>query len=405
MEKVKAQLPSKLASIKQKAEATAEKVAAMAIQQITKGAKRVRIKLRQDLGEAAGRVHAAEKKLASSDANPTLALKSAVDLRTEKAKYHRLHDLAESALVQQKSKAAKAIVKAEANARESVKLAVKDAEGKELKEARDQLTSEQKRVEAEEQKRLNIKIKQIKQMTQMKIDSKRKSFKKMVDAAVKLSPAREKDLRVRAKLALQKAKSAAQAYEEQMIRSVAPHTVDGKTVTKEMAAECVKNPSGCNLFTLKGQNTAAAAKYAESKARKAKRAQKEAKEAVSKAMEKLKVATKVARKYAQDARDMDEKETRIKLAKLQLNEAKAAAAFHSAAKAHLQTQLVHTQMKTDDDDADSKLKQFEKALKEMKVTHSEATIADGKKAKAEKQAAFKTAREAAKALLKLNQPI
>merc|ERR1719502_2478011 len=99
-----------------------------------------------------------------------------------------------------------------------------------------------------------------------------------------------------------------------MIRSVAPHTVDGKTVTKKMAAECVKNPSGCNLFTLKGQNTAAAAKYAESKARKAKRAQKEAKEGVSKAMEKLKVATKVARKYAQDARDMDEKETRIKLA-------------------------------------------------------------------------------------------
>jgi len=404
MQKTKAELPAKLTTIRESAEAQARKVAALSIQQITKGARKVRMKLRKDLGEAAGRVRAAEARLASSDTNPSLALKSAVDVRTEKAKYAKLHDLAESALVQQKSKAAKQIVKAEANAKESVRLAVKDAEAKELKEAREQLTGKQKKVEREEQQKLDSKISKIKQMAKAKIDAERQNFKKLVDTAVKIAPKKEKDLRMKAKVALHKAKAAAQAYKEKMISSLAPHTVDGKVVTKEMAAECVKNPSGCSLFTLQGQNTAAAAKFAESKARKAKRAQKDAKEGVSKALEKLRVATVTSQKYAQEARDMDEKETRIKLAKLQLNEAKAAAAFHSAAKAHLQTQLVHTKMKADENDADSKLKQFEQALNEMKVTHSEATMAQSETAKVQKEAAFEKARKAAQALLKLNGP-
>merc|ERR1711939_1165537 len=192
---------------------------------------------------------------------------------------------------------------------------------------------------------------------------------------------------MKAKVALHKAKIAAQAYEEKMISSLAPHTVDGKVVTKEMAAECVKNPSGCSLFTLQNQNTAAAAKFAESKARKAKRAQKEAKEMVEKALEKLKVTTVTAKKFAQEARDMDEKETRIKLAKLQLNEAKAAAAFHSAAKAHLQVQLVNQNMKNSEDSTDQKMQDFENALHEMKVTHSEKTKDEAMKAKVAKEAA------------------
>lgn len=404
LQKMQATLPAKMAQIREKAQTEAQTVASMAIQQITKGAKKVRMRLRQDLGEAAGRVRSAEAKLASSDSNPALALKSAVDVRTEKSKYHKLHDLAESALVQQKSKAAKSIVKAEANAKESVRLAVKTAESKELKEAREGLSRKQKELEEKEQKQLEAKIVQIKEMAQLKIREERKTFKSLVDAAVNMAPKKEKALRMKAKVALHKAKIAAAAYEEQMISSLAPHTVDGKVVTKEMAAECVKNPSGCSLFTLKNENTAAAAKFAESKARKAKRAQKQAKEGVAKALEKLKVTTQVSQKYAQEARDMDDKETRIKLAKLQLNEAKAAAAFHSAAKAHLQTQLVHSEMSGAENDASSKLKVFEQALQEMKVTHSEATLKNADKAKASKAAAFEKAREAAQALLKLSAP-
>jgi len=155
---------------------------------------------------------------------------------------------------------------------------------------------------------------------------------------------------------------------------------------------------------LSGENTASAAKFAESKARKAKRAQLDAKESVTKAMEKLRVSTNVAQKYAQEARDLDEKETRIKLAELQLNEAKAASAFHSAAKAHLQSQLVHTQMTSEEDTADSKLKQFEEAMTEMKVTHSEAVSQKADDVKEAKLAAFKKAQEAARAVLQMKAP-
>jgi len=404
MEKMKAKLPARLAGIKEKAESQARKVASMAIKEITQGARKVRVRLQQDLGEAAGRVHAAQDRLAASDKNPSAALKSAVDLRTEKSKYKHLHDLAESALIQQKSKASKQILEAETNAKESVALAVKDAEKKELMTAQAELGESQKKAEAEEQKKLEERVKKIKSLAETKIKDERSKFKKLVDAAVKMAPSKEKKLRLKAKVMLHKAKVAAAAYEDQMMSSLAPHTVDGKTVTKEMAAECVKNPSGCSLFTLKGHNVAAAAKFAESKARKAKRAQKEAKEGVTKALEKLKVTTQVSQKYAEEARSMDEKETRIRLAKLQLNEAKAAAAFHSAAKAHLQTQLVHAKMSADENDAGSKLKQFEDALNEMKVTHDEKTLDDAAKAKQQKLTAFAKAQAAARAVLKLSAP-
>jgi len=212
-------------------------------------------------------------------------------------------------------------------------------------------------------------------------------------------------LRMKAKISLHKAKIAAQSYEEQIMAAVAPKAADGSPITKAMAGDCIKNPAGCSDMSLQGENSASAAKFAESKARKAKRAQLQAKESVQKAMENLRVTTDVAQKYAQEARDMDEKETRIKLAELQLNEAKAASAFHSAAKAHLQSQLVHTEMTAEEGTAETKLKQFEDALTEMKVTHSEAVTKKGDDAKEEKLAAFKKAQEAAKALLEMKAPL
>jgi len=403
MQKMKANLPAKLTIVKQKAEAIARKVASMAIETVTDGAKKVRLRLRNDLGEAAGRVHAAETKLSASDANPSEALKAAVDVRTEKQKYKKLHDLAETALVQQKSKASKKIVEAENNAKESVRLAVHDAQTKELKEAQGQLSVQQKTLEAEETKKLKLKVSMIKRAALEHIQQERAKFKSLVDAAVKLAPQREQALQMQAKVSLQKAKSAAAAYEEKMISTLAPHTVDGKTISQEMAGDCVKNPAGCSMFTLKNQNIDAAAKFAEHKARKAQDAQKQAKEGVAKAMEKLRVTSAVSQKYAQEARSMDEKQTRIKLAKLQLNEAQASAAFHSAAKAHLQSQLINTKMSGDEQTADSKMQAFERALNEMKVTHDEKTEDESVQVSLAKQAAFAKARLAAKALLNLPQ--
>lgn len=404
VQKMKATLPSKLSTIKQKAEADAQKVATMAIQQITQGAKKVRMRLTNDLGEAASRVKAAQQKLANSDQNPSMALKAAVDVRTEKAKYAKLHDLAESALGEQKAKSAKKIQEAEENAKESVKLAVRDAEKTELKEAQGALADEQKKVEAEEKKKLDSKLSEIKKMAKAKIKAERVKFKELVDAAVKMAPQKEKDMQMKAKIALHKAKIAADAYQTQMMNAIAPKSSNGKAMTPAMAAECIKNPAGCTDMSLQGGNVAAAAKYAESRARKAARAQKEAKEGVQKAMEKLRVAGTVARKYAQEARAMDDKQTRIKLAELQLNEAKASAAFHSAAKAHLQTQLVHAKMTSEESSADSKMKQFQDALKELKVTHSEALTNEAEVSKSSKAEAFAKARAAAKALLKMKAP-
>jgi len=87
-----------------------------------------------------------------------------------------------------------------------------------------------------------------------------------------------------------------------------------------------------------------------------------------------------------------------------LNEAKAASAFHSAAKAHLQSQLVHTEMNAEDHGAESKLKQFEDALSELKVTHSETVSQKAVSARSQKAAAFAKARKAAKALLEMGAP-
>lgn len=167
-----------------------------------------------------------------------------------------------------------------------------------------------------------------------------------------------------------------------------------------MAAECVKNPTGCKMFTLKGQNIAAAAKFAESQARKAKRQQLTAKEGVAKAMQKLNSATAVMQKMSKKAEDLDEKETRIRLAKLQLNEAKAAAAFHSAAKAHLQTELAHSKFQEGRKRVNDQLQKFQTAMKEMKLTSDEGTKNLARKAKVTKKAAFSKAAQAARKLLK-----
>merc|ERR1719158_1836227 len=177
---MKATLPSKLSVIKQKAEGQAQKVATMAINEVTKGARKVRMRLKNDLGEAAGRVKAAQAKLASADENPAMALKAAVDVRTEKAKYKKLHDLAESALSEQKKKASKKIQEAEDNAKESVRLAVKDAEKKELRKAQGNLAEQQKKVEDLEKKKLAAKKKEIKKLAQAKIKAERVKFKALV---------------------------------------------------------------------------------------------------------------------------------------------------------------------------------------------------------------------------------
>merc|ERR1711943_43504 len=151
------------------------------------------------------------------------------------------------------------------------------------------LEVEQKKIEEDEQKKLKQRHTEIKQLAENKIKAERLKFKSLVDAAVKMAPQREKNLRMKAKISLHKAKIAAEAYEEQMMKAVAPKSADGNPMTKQMAAECIKNPAGCASMSLSGENTASAAKFAESKARKAKRAQLDAKESVTKAMEKLRV--------------------------------------------------------------------------------------------------------------------
>merc|ERR1712100_686058 len=260
VEAMKAKLPEHMKTIKEKAEAEAKEVATTAIKLITQGARQVRMRLTQDLGEAAGRVRKAEHKLSSSDANPSQALKAAVDVRTEKEKYSKLHDLAESALGEQKSEASKKIEEAEENAKDSVKLAVHDAEQKELKESQSKLEVEQKKIEEDEQKKLKQRHTEIKQLAENKIKAERLKFKSLVDAAVKMAPQREKNLRMKAKISLHKAKIAAEAYEEQMMKAVAPKSADGNPMTKQMAAECIKNPAGCASMSLSGENTASAAK-------------------------------------------------------------------------------------------------------------------------------------------------
>jgi len=346
-------------------------------------------------------VQQAERQLANADKTPRAALKDAVDVRTKKQKYKKLKNLAQVALVQQKAKAAKKISLAEENAKASVRLAVKDVEKKELKEAQGKLAKAQKQIAAQEEKKTLLTLKNIKQMTDAKVKAERYKFKKLVDAAVKLSPKTEESIRQKAKAALQKARIAAKAYATQIRKSARPRMVGGKRITKKMAAACIENPSGCEMFTLKNQNIGAAAKFAESQARKAKRTQLKAKEAVAKAMAKLNTATVVLHQMSQKAEDLDEKETRIRLAKLQLNEAKAAAAFHSAAKAHLQTQLAHGKMKATRDKQQDQLLKFQRALTDMKFTGNAKAKDLLHEATTSKKQAFEKAREAAKALLAL----
>merc|ERR1711939_595388 len=293
------------------------------------------------------------------------------------------------------------ILLAEQNAKASVRLVVKEATDKELKEARGNLAKATKKLATEQQKRTHQKMIEIKKLTDAKIKAERYKFKKMVDAAVKMAPAGEKSIRTKAKIALQKAKIAAKAYESQMRRSARPRTATGKRMSKKMAAACIQNPAGCKQFTLSSHNVSSAAKFAESRARKAKREQLKAKEGVAKAMEKLAVSTKTSQKYAQQASDLDEKETRIRLAKLQLNEAKAAAAFHSAAKAKLQSQVAHTKQALQRNTVQDKMKAFQSALKEMKVTSSATTNAQLDKAKQTRKDAFTQAQNAAKDILKM----
>merc|ERR1719305_934030 len=208
----------------------------------------------------------------------------------------------------------------------------------------------------------------IQKMTNAKIKAERYKFKQLVDAAVKLAPGREKKLRVKAKIALEKSKLAAKAYAEQIRKSTRPQLPDGQKITKKMAAACIENPAGCKMFTLKNQNVAASAKYAEAQARKAKRQQMKAKEIVAKAVAKLNVANKVMQNAARKAEDLDEKSTRFRLAKLQLNEARAAAAFHSAAKAHLESKLAHGKLKIGRNVERDQFRKFQKAMAAMKAT-------------------------------------
>jgi len=405
LNRMKEMLPAKLKAAKLKAETEARKVASLAISQITHSAQKIRKTLDEDLGEAAGKVRDAEEKLKHSDNTPSLALKNAVDLQTEKSKYTKLKSLAQAAYTQQKAKAAQQITLAEENAKLSVMLAVKDVEKRELKKAQDVLKSAGAKITAEEGTKAESTQKRIDELAQQKIKEERERFKGLVDAAVQMAPSKEAEMRHQAEVQLEKAKIAARKYEERIEAENAPKDASGQTISKEMAVACVDNPSGCNLFTLKTQNIGAAAKYAESEARKAKRLQLEAKERVAQAMASLNQATAVMEQTAHKAEDLDEKETRIRLARLQLNEARAAAAFHSAAKAHLQTELVHGQLRGERADQDDQLAQFNAALREMSLTSNEDMVNKEQQAETAKVNAFGTTANAAKSLLNAVGPI
>ena len=81
--------------------------------------------------------------LTNSDQNPASALKRAVQLKAQKNHVAKLGELADVALTQEKARAASQVARAQDDAKESVRLAMKDAQKKELAAARKKMSEQQ----------------------------------------------------------------------------------------------------------------------------------------------------------------------------------------------------------------------------------------------------------------------
>lgn len=390
--RLQATLPIKLAKVRQKAQAEAEHAASMAIDQITQENTHIRQSLQTQLGEANNNLNAARMKLSGSDADPQLALQNAVAVKTEKDHVHRLGELATVAMSQQKSHSATEVAKAQEDAKESVRLAMKHAQKKELGEARTKMSAQQAKIRAEAEGAFKVEEEAIKKETHSKVLALQKNTKELVDTAIQRAPLHEQELHHKATGAYKQAIAAADNFlEEKLEKDTADVTVtDGSTINRDIAESAVENPTESKAFTLENQNFEAAAKFAASEARQAKRKVELTKKKTSALMKELTEETKAAKTASEKAEALDEKVTRIKLAKLQLHEAQAATAFNKAARAHLQEELAKKQMATAQKDPKNKdLSEFEKKLKDLQTQARSTTVEAFKEAKASASALTK----------------
>merc|ERR1712195_456015 len=363
--RLQATLPGKMAQVKKKAEAQAQRVAVMAIQQVTSENHKLRESLSNELGEAREKLGESQLKLTNSDENPTAALQEAVDVKEQKAHVDKLGKLANNALTQQKARAASQVSKAQDDAKESVRLAMKSAQKNEVATARKQMAAEQKNIrqdaqEVYEDKRQAI-VKKAKE-AEVQLTAKTKL---LVDRAIQRAPLSEAALGQKAKTAYTEATHAADQYLAKKIADATPdvQAKNGERINRDIAESAIENPTQSKEFTLANQNFEAAAKFAAQKARKAKRKLDVTRQKTKEMMTELSKETKEAKAAADKAEALDEKVTRIKLAKLQLHEARAANAFNKAARAHLQEEFAKKQMKQAPVKGDKALSKFQSKLK------------------------------------------
>merc|ERR1712166_417683 len=363
--RLQATLPGKMAQVKKKAEAQAQRVAVMAIQQVTSENHKLRESLSNELGEAREKLGESQLKLTNSDENPTAALQEAVDVKEQKAHVDKLGKLANNALTRQKARAASQVSKAQDDAKESVRLAMKSAQKNEVATARKQMAAEQKSIrqdaqEAYEDKRQAI-VKKAKE-AEAQLTAKTKL---LVDRAIQRAPLSEAALGQKAKTAYTEATHAADQYLAKKIADATPdvQAKNGERINRDIAESAIENPTQSKEFTLANQNFEAAAKFAAQKARKAKRKLDVTRQKTKEMMTELSKETKEAKAAADKAEALDEKVTRIKLAKLQLHEARAANAFNKAARAHLQEEFAKKQMKQAPIKGDKALSKFQSKLK------------------------------------------
>jgi len=375
--RLQATLPMKLAKVKEEAQQKAEHVAALAIGEVTKANAKIRASLERQLGEANDKLNAAKLQLTNSDVNPGQALKNAVAVKTEKAHVRRLGELANVALAQQKAHSASEVTKAQQDAKESVRLAMKSAQKTELAAARKQMGEDQAHIRAAAEKVFNEDKAQIEEDAHAQVEKLQKSTKDLVDAAIQRAPLREQELHRKTTKAYKKAIHAADNLLAKQLAKLTPDVTitDGSKVNLDIAESAVENPSGSKAFTLENQNFEAAAKYAARQARKAKEKLDQTKKHSQEILAELAKETKEARVAAEKAERLDEKVTQVKLAKLQLHEAQAAAAFNKAARAHFQEELAKKQMATTAPKAqDASVTNFKESLKALQQEAKSATV-------------------------------
>ena len=363
--RLQATLPGKMAQVKKKAEAQAQRVAVMAIQEVTSENHKLRESLSNELGEARAKLGESQLKLTNSDENPTAALQEAVDVKEQKAHVDKLGKLANNALTQQKARAASQVSKAQDDAKESVRLAMKSAQKNEVATARKQMAAEQKNIRQEAQKVYEDKRQVIvKKAKEAKVQLTAKT-KLLADRAIQRAPLSEAALGQKAKTAYTEATHAADQYLAKKIADATPdvQAKNGERINRDIAESAIENPTQSKEFTLANQNFEAAAKFAAQKARKAKRKLDVTRQKTKEMMTELSKETKEAKAAADKAETLDEKVTRIKLAKLQLHEARAANAFNKAARAHLQEEFAKKQMKQAPIKGDQALSKFQSKLK------------------------------------------